>query len=160
MATRCKRGFRKDRKTKACVSKSEMGPKKSRCKRGSRKNKKTGTCVATKFPSYVPLSSRAKEVSTELSAPMSSRAYENNEKMMREISKMEVNLNRAHTKAQNRHGYSPAKKNSSSKKKWSKPKSNSAESFETGRQRKMRELLAKMEEGVNRATKIAKEKRG
>ena len=162
-STRCKRGFRKDRKTKACVSKSEMGPKKSRCKKGSRKNKKTGTCVPNEFPSYTPMSrtSSAREVSTQLSAPMSSRAYENNEKMMREISKMEGNLNKALKTAKNRHGYSPAdKKSSSNKKKWSMPKSKSVESFETGRQRKMRELLAKMEEGLNRATKIAKENRG
>jgi len=158
MVSRCKRGFRRDRKTKTCISKSEMVPKKSRCKRGSRRNKKTGTCVPNEFPSYAPMSSRAREVSTELSAPMSSRAYDNNEKMMREVKKMEKNLNKALKTAKNRHGYSPAKKNSSNKK-WSKPKSNSAESFETGRQRKMRELMAKMEEGLNRATKIAKEKR-
>jgi hypothetical protein len=106
------------------------------------------------------MSSRAKEVSTALSAPMSSRAYDNNEKMMREVEKMEGNLNKALKTAKDRRGYSPAKKNSSNKKKWSKPKSNSAESFETGRQRKMRELMAKMEEGLNRATKIAKDKRG
>lgn len=159
MVSRCKRGFRRDRSTRVCVAKSEMVPKKSRCMRGSRKNKKTGTCVPNKFPSYAPMSRSAREVSTELSTPMSSRAYANNENLKREISKMEGNLNKALKTAKNRHGYSPGKKNNKSNK-VSKPKSNSAESFETGRQRKMRELLAKMEEGVNRATKIAKEKRG
>ncbi len=160
MGTRCARGYRKNRKTQECVRKGEIAPKRSRCSRGSRKNKKTGACVSYKFPSYAPVSSRAKEVSTSMSAPMSSRAY-NNDKMMKEVEKMEGNLNKALKTAKDRHGYSPAKaKKNSSKKKWSMPKSKTEESFETGRQRKMRELIAKMEEGINRADKVAKEKRG